>query len=174
MVWSLIQKLLSEEIKKVDKFNLHISDRAHVVLPYHIELDKAYEANKKDVKIGTTHKGIGPAYTDKSARIGMRVSSFIHEKKLYQELKQLIDLKNKELISLSRETLDFNQIYEEYQTHANLMRPFVKDTSYLLNEYIEQDKKILFEGAQGVMLCLDHGTYPYVTSSSPTSLHQFQ
>lgn len=162
-------KALSEEIKKVDKFNLHISDRAHVVLPYHIELDKAYEANKKDVKIGTTHKGIGPAYTDKSARIGMRVSSFIHEKKLYQELKQLIDLKNKELISLSRETLDFNQIYEEYQTHANLMRPFVKDTSYLLNEYIEQDKKILFEGAQGVMLCLDHGTYPYVTSSSPTA-----
>ena len=162
-------KAFSEEIKKVDKFNLHISDRAHVVLPYHIELDKAYEANKKDVKIGTTHKGIGPAYTDKSARIGMRVSSFIHEKKLYQELKQLIDLKNKELISLSRETLDFNQIYEEYQTYANLMRPFVKDTSYLLNEYIEQDKKILFEGAQGVMLCLDHGTYPYVTSSSPTA-----
>ncbi|MFA7422599.1 MAG: adenylosuccinate synthase [Acholeplasmataceae bacterium] len=162
-------KAFSEEIKKVDKFNLHISDRAHVVLPYHIELDKAYEANKKDVKIGTTHKGIGPAYTDKSARIGMRVSSFIHEKKLYQELKQLIDLKNKELISLSRETLDFNQIYEEYQTYANLMRPYVKDTSYLLNEYIEQDKKILFEGAQGVMLCLDHGTYPYVTSSSPTA-----
>ena len=162
-------KAFSEEIKKVDQFNLHISDRAHVVLPYHIELDKAYEANKKDVKIGTTHKGIGPAYTDKSARIGMRVSSFIHEKKFYQELKQLIELKNKELVSLNQESLDFNQIYEIYKPYADLMRPYVKDTSYLLNQYIDQDKKILFEGAQGVMLCLDHGTYPYVTSSSPTA-----
>ena len=90
-------KAFSEEIKKVDHFNLHISDRAHVVLPYHIELDKAYETIKKDVKIGTTHKGIGPTYTDKSARIGMRVSSFIHPDKFHQELKHLIELKNKEL-----------------------------------------------------------------------------
>lgn len=162
-------KAFSEEIKKVDQFNLHISDRAHIVLPYHIELDKAYETNKNDVKIGTTHKGIGPAYTDKSARIGMRVSSFIHEKKFYDELKQLVDLKNKELVSLSQEELDFQRIYDEYKVYADLMRPYVTDTSYLLNQYIEQDKKILFEGAQGVMLCLDHGTYPFVTSSSPTA-----
>lgn len=162
-------KAFSEEIKKVDQFNLHISDRAHVVLPYHIELDKAYETIKKDVKIGTTHKGIGPTYTDKSARIGMRVSSFIHEEKLYQELKHLVELKNKELISYGHDPIDFESVYNEYKTYADLMKPYVTDTSYLLNQYIEDDKKILFEGAQGVMLCLDHGTYPYVTSSSPTA-----
>ena len=162
-------KAFSEEIKKVDRFNLHISDRAHVVLPYHIELDKAYETMKNDVKIGTTHKGIGPTYTDKSARIGMRVSSFIHDEKFHQELKHLIELKNKELETFGKDPIDFDSVYNEYKAYADLMRPYVTDTSYLLNEYIENDKKILFEGAQGVMLCLDHGTYPYVTSSSPTA-----
>ena len=158
-----------QEIKKVDQFNLYISDRAHVVLPYHIELDKAYEAQKKDVKIGTTHKGIGPAYTDKSSRIGMRVSSFIQENKLYHELKSLIELKNKELGFLGANTLSFDDIFEKYRGYADMMRPYVADTSYIINQYIEDGKKILFEGAQGVMLCLDHGTYPYVTSSSPTA-----
>ena len=162
-------KAFSEEIKKVQTFNLHISDRAHVVLPYHIELDKAYESDKKDVKIGTTHKGIGPTYTDKSARIGMRVSSFIHEEKFHHELKHLVELKNKELISYGKDSIDFDEVYQEYKAYADLMRPYVTDTSYLLNQFIDEDKKILFEGAQGVMLCLDHGTYPYVTSSSPTA-----
>lgn len=162
-------KAFSDEIKKVETFNLHISDRAHVVLPYHIELDKAYESDKKDVKIGTTHKGIGPTYTDKSARIGIRVSSFIHEEKFHHELKHLIELKNKELATYGKDIIDFDEVYQEYKGYADLMRPYVTDTSYLLNQYIEDDKKILFEGAQGVMLCLDHGTYPYVTSSSPTA-----
>lgn len=162
-------KAFSTEIAKVDQFNLHISDRAHVVMPYHIELDKAYETIKKDVKIGTTHKGIGPAYSDKSARIGIRVSSFIQENKFHDELKHLMILKNKELASLGFLELDFDEVFNEYKTYADLMRPYVIDTSYLLNEFIEQDKKILFEGAQGVMLCLDQGTYPYVTSSSPTA-----
>ena len=156
-------KAFSEEIKKIDTFNLHISDRAHVVLPYHIELDKAYETLKKDEKIGTTHKGIGPTYTDKSARIGMRVSSFIHDKKFYEELKFLVELKNEELKRYDQPTLDFHAIYEEYKAYQALMKPYVTDTSYLINQRIEEDKKILFEGAQGVMLCLDHGTYPYVT-----------
>lgn len=162
-------KAFCEEIAKVDQFNLHISDRAHVVMPYHIALDKAYETLKKDVKIGTTHKGIGPAYTDKSARIGIRVSSFIQEKKFYAELKHLMEMKNKELVSLGFDALDFEEVYNEYKVYAKVLAPFVKDTSYLLNEYIKEDKKVLFEGAQGVMLCLDHGTYPYVTSSSPTA-----
>lgn len=162
-------KAFCEEIAKVKDFNLHISDRAHVVLPYHIELDKAYELVKNDVKIGTTHKGIGPTYADKSSRIGIRMSSFINEKKFYDELKQLVESKNRELKSLNHEQLDFNSIFSEYKVYADQMRPYVKDTSYLLNQYIDEDKKILFEGAQGVMLCLDHGTYPYVTSSSPTA-----
>jgi adenylosuccinate synthase len=162
-------KAFVEEIAKVDQFNLHISDRAHVVMPYHIALDKAYESNKNDVKIGTTHKGIGPAYSDKSKRIGIRVSSFIQEKKFYDELKHLMKIKNEELVSLGYPEIDFNEVFMEYKVYADLMRPYVIDTSYLLNEFIEQDKKVLFEGAQGVMLCLDHGTYPYVTSSSPTA-----
>ncbi|MCD4827063.1 MAG: adenylosuccinate synthase [Acholeplasmataceae bacterium] len=162
-------KAFSEEIAKVKRFNLHISNRAHIVLPYHIELDKAYEALKEDVKIGTTHKGIGPAYADKSSRIGIRVSSFIQEHKFHDELKHLMEIKNKELKSLGSESLDFDVVFNEYKEYAKLIAPYVKDTSYLLNNYIKEDKKVLFEGAQGVMLCLDHGTYPYVTSSSPTA-----
>lgn len=162
-------KAFCEEIAKVKDFKLHISDRAHVVLPYHAELDKAYEGLKNDAKIGTTHKGIGPAYTDKAARTGMRVSTFVHEKKLYNELKVLVETKNEELKCMNHELLDFEAVYLEYKKYADQMRPYVKDTSYLLNHYIEEHRKILFEGAQGVMLCLDHGTYPYVTSSSPTA-----
>ncbi len=163
-------KAFKEEISRIKTaFNLSISDRAHIVLPYHPELDKAYEMRKGDEKIGTTHKGIGPAYTDKSARIGIRMSTFIDEKRFYHELKELVEQKNFELSAYQHPYVDFNQIYEEYVAYAKEMKPYVKDTSILLNQLIEEDKKILFEGAQGVLLCLDHGTYPYVTSSSPTA-----
>ncbi|MDY0074712.1 MAG: adenylosuccinate synthase [Acholeplasmataceae bacterium] len=163
-------KAFADEIKTIQTpFKLSISDRAHVVLPYHIELDKAYETNKGDANIGTTHKGIGPAYTDKAARIGIRVSTFIHPERFKKELKRLVDQKNIELKAYGHNSVDFDEIYLSYLEYANVMRPYVKDTSIYLNELIEQDKKILFEGAQGVLLCLDHGTYPYVTSSSPTA-----
>ncbi len=163
-------KAFVEEIKSIKTpFQLSISDRAHVVLPYHPELDKAYEKHKGDEKIGTTHKGIGPAYTDKSARIGIRVSTFIHPERFYKELKELVDQKNFELSHYDHPNVDFQAIYNEYKTYANMMAPYVKDTSVYLNQLIEDDKKILFEGAQGVLLCLDHGTYPFVTSSSPTA-----
>lgn len=163
-------KAFVDETKNIKTpFKLSISDRAHVVLPYHPELDKAYEKHKGDEKIGTTHKGIGPAYTDKSARIGIRVSTFIHPERFYKELKELVDQKNFELSHYDHPSVDFKAIYEEYKTYAAIMAPYVKDTSVYLNQLIEQDKKILFEGAQGVLLCLDHGTYPYVTSSSPTA-----
>ncbi|MCR3905662.1 MAG: adenylosuccinate synthase [Tenericutes bacterium] len=162
-------KAFAEELAKVNDFNLHISDRAHVVLPYHQELDKAYELSKGSDKIGTTHKGIGPTYTDKASRIGMRISSFVHPTRFKEKLLELIEIKNRELALFNHPLLDFNAIYEEYQSYAKLMAPYVTDTSLFLNQAIEKDQKILFEGAQGVMLCLDHGTYPYVTSSSPTA-----
>lgn len=163
-------KAFVEEIKTImTPFKLSISDRAHIVLPYHPELDKAYEKHKGDEKIGTTHKGIGPAYTDKSARIGIRVSTFIHEERFYKELKELVDQKNFELSHYDHPQVDFNQIYDEYKSYAKVMAPYVKDTSVYLNQLINENKKVLFEGAQGVLLCLDHGTYPYVTSSSPTA-----
>jgi adenylosuccinate synthase len=162
-------KAFAEELAKVDDFNLHISDRAHVVLPYHQELDKAYELSKGSDKIGTTHKGIGPTYTDKASRLGMRISSFVHPTRFKEKLYELIEIKNRELTLFGYPILDFKSIYDEYQSYAKLMAPYVTDTSLYLNQAIEKDQKILFEGAQGVMLCLDHGTYPFVTSSSPTA-----
>lgn len=162
-------KAFVSEIEKIKDFKLHISDRAHIVLPYHLELDKAYEQNKGDEKIGTTHKGIGPTYTDKSARLGIRVSTFIHEERFKSRLKELIEFNNQELVHYGKEPINFESVLKEYQGYATVMKPYVTDTSYFLNQAIEQNKKILFEGAQGVLLCLDHGTYPYVTSSSPTA-----
>ncbi|TNF08109.1 MAG: adenylosuccinate synthase [Bacillota bacterium] len=162
-------KAFVEEASKIKTpFKLAISNRAHVVLPFHSELDKAYESTKAH-KIGTTHKGIGPAYTDKSARIGMRVSTFIHPIRFKEKLEELVLLKNEELLSYGFNLLDSKAIYDEYLIYAKEMKPYVCDTSIVLNEAINEDKKILFEGAQGVLLCLDHGTYPYVTSSSPTA-----
>ncbi len=162
-------KAFVEELTKVEKYRLFISDRAHIVLPYHIEFDKAYEKARGTKKIGTTHKGIGPAYADKAARIGMRVSTFIDKELFSVKLKELITIKNQELKRLSATTIKFEDVYHKYCEYAQVMKPFVTDTSVLLNELIKVDKKVLFEGAQGVLLCLDHGTYPYVTSSSPTA-----
>ena len=163
-------KAFVEEISKIkNEFKLSISDRAHIVLPYHLELDKAYENKKGDEKIGTTHKGIGPAYTDKAARNGIRVETLMNERRFYHALKEMIEQKNEELKRYNASLIDFDKVYKEYLTYAEVMKPYVKDTSYYLNELIEDNKKILFEGAQGVLLCLDHGTYPFVTSSSPTA-----
>ncbi|QWC00187.1 adenylosuccinate synthase [Mycoplasmatota bacterium] len=162
-------KALIEELSKLEHYQLAISDRAHIVLPYHIELDKMNELSKGGSQIGTTHKGIGPSYTDKASRIGMRVSSFVSKERMPKLLKELVDQKNKELEMHKGKTLNYQDILDEYQGYADQMRPFIKDTSLYLNQAIEEDKRILFEGAQGVLLCLDHGTYPYVTSSSPTA-----
>lgn len=162
-------KAFVEEIDRLDDFNLSISDRAHIVLPYHLELDKAYEHFKGNEKIGTTHKGIGPAYTDKASRLGLRVSTFINPERFKTRLFELMKVKNQELRKLGAPRFIAEDVYGEYLQYAKIMAPYVKDTSVLLNEAIEADKNILFEGAQGVLLCLDHGTYPYVTSSSPTA-----
>jgi adenylosuccinate synthase len=162
-------KALVEELSEISDYQLFISDRAHVVLPYHIALDKAKEKIKAEGKIGTTHKGIGPTYTDKAARIGMRMSTFVSRERMPIELRTLIDQKNIELRHFGMDPISYKNIVEEYKTYADEIRPFVTDTSSYLNNAIEGHKKILFEGAQGVLLCLDHGTYPYVTSSSPTA-----
>lgn len=162
-------KALIEELDLIKNYQLMISDRAHVVLPYHIDLDKAGEIIKGNERIGTTHKGIGPAYTDKASRIGMRVSTFISNDLMPKALKVLVEQKNQTLKNYNIKSLNYKNILEEYKTYADKIRPFVSDTSVYLNEAIDKDLKILFEGAQGVLLCLDHGTYPYVTSSSPTA-----
>ncbi|MFA5560729.1 MAG: adenylosuccinate synthase [Acholeplasmataceae bacterium] len=159
-------KALIEELTKVKDHKLYISNRAHVVLPYHQALDRAYDRANK---IGTTNKGIGPAYTDKAARQGLRMADFINPPKFYQFLKETLPIKNKLLTELGEQPFVLETLYNEYKDYAKQIEKYVIDTSQFLNQKIVENKKILFEGAQGVLLCLDHGTYPYVTSSSPTA-----
>lgn len=164
----MLEELHGLEARGIKDYQLFISNRAHVVLPYHQQLDGAMEKFKGDKKIGTTKRGIGPCYADKANRIGIRIADLIDPMAFKQALKDALTIKNMELQMLGEKTFEFEQIYDEYSKYALEIKPFVCDTSLLLEEEIEKGSKILFEGAQGVMLCLDHGTYPYVTSSSPT------
>jgi adenylosuccinate synthase len=151
-------------------FNLAVSDRAHIILPYHIELDGLMEDLKSDSKkVGTTKKGIGPAYTDKSSRIGIRVCDFIDDEIFKEKLSDNLDYYNKIFKVFGKEEISIEAVYQEYKEYANQIKPYVKDTVVLLNQLLEEDKKVVFEGAQGALLCMDHGTYPFVTSSSPTA-----
>ena len=164
----MLEELHGLEQRGIKKYQLFISNRAHIVLPYHVALDGAFEQFKEDKKIGTTKRGIGPTYADKANRIGIRVGEFINPIVFKEQLKSVLQIKNMELQMLGLEPFDFETIYQEYSKYAEEIRPFVCDTAVLLEEEIVKGSKVLFEGAQGVMLCLDHGTYPYVTSSSPT------
>ena len=164
----MLEELHGLEERGIKKYNLYISNRAHVVLPYHEVLDGAYEKYKGDHKIGTTKRGIGPCYSDKANRIGIRMGTFVDEEDFKESLKETLKIKNVELKMLGLEELSLDAIFEEYRVYAKEIKKYVCDTSLLIEEEIEKGSKILFEGAQGVMLCLDHGTYPYVTSSSPT------
>ncbi len=148
-------------------FSLTISNRAHITFPYHIDLDGAFEALKGDGQIGTTKKGIGPTYSDKINRIGIRMGDLLNLESLKKQLKDTLLIKNKELSLFGLKEYSFDEIYNKCILWNKELSSFIKDTSLELNTFIEQDKKVLFEGAQGAMLCLDHGTYPYVTSSSP-------
>lgn len=150
--------------------NLRISDRAHVIMPYHMKLDAAEEAKKGDNKIGTTLKGIGPAYMDKSARIGIRMADLMDKDVFEMKLRRNLEEKNR-LFEKYYETEGFTveEIMEEYLGYAERIRSYVVDTSVTLNDAIDAGKRVLFEGAQGVMLDIDQGTYPFVTSSNPVA-----
>ena len=163
-----------EELKMIEdagfkNYKLFISNRAHVIMPYHIDLDGAIEEFLSDSKIGTTKKGIGPCYTDKASRVGIRIGDLIDEEKLKNRLKTTLAYKNMELQMFHKKTYDYDEMLQKCLKWGKQLKPFICDTSVLLNEEIKKNSKILFEGAQGAMLCLDHGTYPYVTSSSPTA-----
>ena len=164
----MLEELRGLEERGIKEYQLFISNRAHIVLPYHEALDGAYENLKGDKKIGTTKRGIGPCYSDKVNRIGIRIADLIEPDIFKEKLKDVLVIKNKELEMLGERTFTVDEIYNEYVEYGKQIKPFVCDTALLLEEEIEKDSKILFEGAQGVMLCIDHGTYPYVTSSSPT------
>ena len=149
--------------------NLMVSEQAHVVFPYHRELDEQRELRKGKNKIGTTKRGIGPAYGDKAARVGLRVIDLIHPDRLAAKLETRMRENNEVLKALGARPIPFKQVLADYQAAARVLKPFVTNTVVYLHEAIRSGKHILFEGAQGTFLDLDHGTYPYVTSSNTTA-----
>ncbi|MCL5458740.1 adenylosuccinate synthase [Loigolactobacillus coryniformis] len=150
--------------------NLRISDRAHVILPYHIELDRLQEVSKGDQKIGTTNRGIGPAYMDKAARTGIRMVDLLDKDIFAAKLRENLDFKNQLFTKIyGGKALNFDDIFEPFYAYGQRLKQFVTDTSVLLNDALDKGKKVLFEGAQGVMLDIDQGTYPFVTSSNPVA-----
>ena len=152
----------------VDTTNLKISNRAQLILPYHIELDKCQEKAKGDSKVGTTNRGIGPAYTDKASRVGIRMADIL-DKNLFKELlTQNLKQKNELFTKIyGVEPMKFDDIFEKYYQIGQDLKDRVIDTSAYLNRELKNGQNVLFEGAQGIMLDIDHGTYPYVTSSNP-------
>jgi len=165
---ALIDEMNMLERNDVYTDGLRISDRAHVIMPFHLELDKLYESLKQK-KVGTTVKGIGPAYMDKAARKGLRMTDFMDEKRFRVYLRQNLPAINDLLSQHDFETFNENDLFDKFKPIRERLKPFVMNTSKLMNRYLDEERKILFEGAQGTMLCMDHGTYPYVTSSSPTA-----
>jgi adenylosuccinate synthase len=150
--------------------NIIISDRAQVILPYHRMLDSLKEKARGKNDIGTTGKGIGPCYTDKIERSGIRVCDFIKPEVFKEKLEANIEVKNMYITKvLGGEPANFEEIYEEYSKLAERLKPFVQDTSVKIYDEIKANKRVLFEGAQGMLLDIDHGTYPYVTSSNTTA-----
>lgn len=150
--------------------NLKISDRAHIIMPYHLLLDGLEEDRKGANKIGTTRKGIGPCYMDKAARNGIRVADLMDAEEFETKLRRLVEEKNHLIEQVyGAKGLSADSILKEYLEYAEVLRPYVTDTSVVLNDNIDAGKRVLFEGAQGVMLDIDQGTYPFVTSSNPTA-----
>ncbi|MDG0873172.1 adenylosuccinate synthase [Paenibacillus thiaminolyticus] len=149
--------------------NLRISDRAHVIMPYHMVLDGLEEERKGPNKIGTTRKGIGPAYMDKAARNGIRIVDLLDKDVFEEKFRHLAKEKNELIRMYGGEELDIEATLNEYLQYADAIRKYVVDTSVVLNDAIDAGQKVLFEGAQGVMLDIDQGTYPFVTSSNPTA-----
>ncbi len=154
---------------KVTPANFVLSETAHVVFPYHRELDGARELLKGKNKIGTTKRGIGPAYGDKAARVGLRVNDLVDATKLEEKLLARIKENNIVLKSLGAKPLSFKQVFAEYHQAGQYLQPFVQNTVVLLHDKMRAGANMLFEGAQGTFLDIDHGTYPFVTSSNTTA-----
>ncbi|AOM81429.1 adenylosuccinate synthase [Salisediminibacterium beveridgei] len=167
---ALVTELKYLHDREVNTDNLMISNRAHVILPYHLKLDAMEEDSKGTNKIGTTRKGIGPAYMDKAARIGIRICDLMDKEVFREKLEVNLKEKNRILEKLyDTEGFDLEEMLEEYYAYGQEFAKYVRDTSVVLNDHLDDGKRVLFEGAQGVMLDLDQGTYPFVTSSNPVA-----
>lgn len=167
---SLVKELKGLQERGIDTSNLRISNRAHIILPYHIHQDKVEEEARGDQKIGTTCKGIGPCYQDKVARNGIRVADLLDKEVFEQKLRANVELKNRLFEKFYEvEGVPFEDIFEEYYGYGQELAQYVTDTSKILNDVLDEGGRVLFEGAQGVMLDIDQGTYPFVTSSNPVA-----
>jgi len=154
----------------LDTDEVYLSGNAHLVMPWHVAIDQASERRLGKLQIGTTRRGIGPAYADKASRIGIRVQDVLDPKILRQKIEVALAEKNLWLERVYEvEPFDLTEIAERYEAYAQRLRPFVADTSLLVHRALEQGKHVLFEGAQATLLDLDHGTYPFVTSSNPVA-----
>ena len=167
---------LVDEIKMLEEHGIDVKNRffishkAHLIMPYHKLLDQAREEKKTGKAIGTTGRGIGPAYIDKSRRIGIRIMDLLDRKGFEDKLRANLSEKNNILKKIyGYKELDVDSMVKTYLEFDKIMDPYITDTTYLINEAIDSGKKIIIEGAQGALLDIDHGTYPFVTSSNPTS-----
>ena len=166
----LFSELVGLQDRGVDTSKLLVSGNAHLITPYHRTLDKVSERFLGKRKIGTTGRGIGPTYADKINRVGIRVQDLFDESILLQKVEAALHDKNQILVKLyNRRAVPVDLVVEEYLGYAEKLRPFVADTVLVLNKALEENKVVLMEGGQGTLLDVDHGTYPFVTSSNPTA-----
>jgi adenylosuccinate synthase len=163
----LIEEIDRTRAQRAELGELIVSPAAHVVFPYHRLLDALEEEARGENKIGTTSRGIGPAYTDKVSRIGIRMGEFVDPQIFEKRLRDVLAVKNRLLRMFDHEEIAFDALFAEYAAYAEKIRPYVKDAESRLFSAYQAGERILFEGAQGTFLDLDHGTYPYVTSSHP-------
>lgn len=165
-------KVLIEEMENLKEHgysadNLRISDKAHIILPYHVEMDKLLEENRGNNKIGTTARGIGPAYCDKYERCGIRAEDLISNR--FEELLTInINNKNKIFEMYGHETVDLEKTLADYKEYAKILKPYITDTVTLIHNALDEGKKVICEGAQATLLDIDFGSYPFVTSSNPS------
>ncbi|MCW3029403.1 MAG: adenylosuccinate synthetase [Solirubrobacterales bacterium] len=164
----LIEELNALRARRIDVSGLRISANAHLIMPYHLLLDSAGEAKLGSLQIGTTRRGIGPCYADKAARLGIRVQDLLDEKILKKKIVAAMEPKRLSLRPFEKDpALDLHTMTEEYLTYGHRLEQHIADTAKLMWELLDDGKKVIFEGAQGAMLDIDHGTYPFVTSSNP-------
>ena len=167
---ALIDELTGLEARGVDTSGLLLSADAHLIMPYHIAIDKVGERYLGKAKIGTTGRGIGPAYQDKIARVGVRAADLLDAKILRQKVEAALDFKNQVLVKVyNRRALDVDEVMETVQAAGRRFEHRIVDTRLLLNQALDRGETVLLEGSQGTLLDVDHGTYPFVTSSNPTA-----
>src|SRR5919204_2373969 len=166
----LIGELEGLRRQRLDVSGLRISANAHLIMPYHVMLDTAGEAKLGKLSIGTTRRGIGPCYADKAARLGIRVQDLLDEKILRKKIMAALEPKRLTLRPHEKDpALDLHAMTEEYSAYGHRLEPYIADTAHLCWRALDADQTVIFEGAQGTLLDLDHGTYPFVTSSNPVA-----